>query len=194
MLTMALALSGTFGLERLVTISARLQHAPAADRRSVPRRKLWLGSSLQTGDAVTIHDFSSTGMLIETAAELVPFDGLEIDLPEVGIKQAFIVWNSGRYYGCEFNETVSQATISAALLRSLPADPAVLTSPAAESRPPRAAEIHTPQDAEEEATCDDGKAPLGVRLRVILGSAIILWTLVIWGFGSLIKLIRGIFS
>ena len=37
---------------------------------------------------------------------------------------------------------------------------------------------------------DAEKAPLGVRLRVIFGSAIVLWVLLIWGIGSLIKLMR----
>ena len=181
-----------------MTISARLQHAPAADRRSSPRHTLCLDSTLQTtGDAVTIHDLSSTGMLIETAARLAPFDGLAVRLPEVGIMPAIIVWNSGRFFGCEFNERLSQATISAALLRSRPTNPP-------ESVPPQspdlrrmvstAAEASASPIAEMDATPDDEKAPLGVRLRVIFGSAIVLWVLFIWGIGSLIKLIRDSLS
>jgi len=170
-----------------MAISARLQHVPAADRRSSPRRKLSLGSSLQaTGDAVTILDFSSTGMLIETAAELVPFDSFQIDLPEVGFTQAVIIWNSGRYYGCELNEPVPQAAISAALLRSAPAIP-VDQLPLPMEQPGAQPSIATDvvesgalEDPQTREVSADGKAPLPIRLRVIFGSAIVLWSLILW--------------
>jgi len=177
-----------------VTISARLQHAPARDRRSSPRRTLFLGSTLETtGEAVTIHDLSSTGMLIETAADLAPFDGLAVNLPEIGIMPAIIVWNSGRFFGCEFNERLSQATISAGLLRSRPANSAELVAPALpipRRMIPTAVEAPASQLVGLEITPDAEKAPLGMRLRVIFGSAIVLWVVFIWGIGSLIKLIR----
>jgi hypothetical protein len=176
-----------------MTIRAQLQQAPDADRRISTRRKLSLGSSLPaTGDEVTIHDVSSTGMLIETAADIVPFDGLEIDLPEVGITQAIVIWNSGRFYGCEFNERVSQAAVSAALLRSAPASPVDLSPAPAVPKPKRArAKAKPVADAEAFQAFDDEKAPLGVRLRVILGSAIVLWTLILLGIWSLVRLIQS---
>jgi PilZ domain len=169
-----------------MAISARLQHVPAADRRSSPRRKLSLGSSLQAiGDAVTILDFSATGMLIETAAELLPFDAFQIDLPEVGFTQAVIIWNSGRYYGCELNEPLPQAAISAALLRSAPAltvdqlplpiEPAARRSVATD-----VVEASALEDLRTYEAFEDDKAPLTVRLRVIFGSAIVLWSLILW--------------
>ena len=177
-----------------MTISARLQHAPADDRRSLPRRRLLLGSTLEaTGEAVSIHDLSSTGMLIETAADLAPFDALAVNLPEIGIVPAIIVWNSGRFFGCEFNEYLSQGTISAALLRSRPANSAELVpqgSPVPPRMIPTAVEARASQAVGLDITPDAEKAPLGVRLRVIFGSAIVLWVLFIWGIGSLIKLIR----
>jgi hypothetical protein len=177
-----------------VTISALLQHAPAGDRRWSPRRTLCLGSTLQaTGDVVTIHDLSSTGMLIETAASLAAFDGLAVDLPEIGIMPAIIVWNSGRFFGCEFNETLSQATISAALLRSRPANSAELmpsASPVPQQMISAAVEGPLSQTVGPGVIPEEEKAPLGVRLRVIFGSAIVLWVLFIWAIGSLIKLIR----
>ena len=102
-------------------IPARLQTTPAADRRNWPRYKLCLGSSLQaSGEKVTIHNLSSSGMLIETQARLSSFDDVEVDLPETGITRALVVWNSGRFYGCKFKDPVSEAIISAALLRSQP--------------------------------------------------------------------------
>jgi hypothetical protein len=175
-----------------VTILARLEPVPSTDRRSSPRRKLCLSRSLPaSGDAVTIHDFSCTGMLIETIAELGPFDRLQIDLPEVGLTQAIIIWSSGQYYGCEFTEPVSQAAISAAMLRSSPtrSNRSAWVELARPSVTPTAAEVPTRQDDDKGSRPGDDMAPLSVRLRVILGSAIVLWALIIWGARSVIKLI-----
>jgi len=171
-------------------IQARLEQARSSDRRSSPRLKLALGASLHgTGETVLIHDFSSTGMLIETAARLRLFDKLEIDLPEVGSTRAVVVWTSGRYYGCEFRKPLSKAAISAALLRSQPT-----SSPhTSEQRPfvvvQRAVpETSVVQDGPASAA-EDEKAPFGVRLRVILGSTIVLWAIIIWTVRALIGLI-----
>jgi hypothetical protein len=167
---------------------ARLQITPTADRRSAPRRQLRLGSALQTtGEEVIIHDLSSSGMLIETAAKLAPFDGLEIELPQAGIRQALVVWSSGPYYGCEFQERLSQAVISAARLRSAP-----IVSPE-EAPPPSpaitrsAAQEQTLEDPGTSGAIDEERASVTVRLRVIFGSAILLWTIIIWAIASFIK-------
>lgn len=151
-----------------MTILARLQITPTADRRRAPRRQLCLGSALQTtGEEVIIHDLSSSGMLIETAANLAPFDGLEIELPQAGIRQALVVWSSGRYYGCEFQELLSQAVISAAQLRSAP-----MVSP--EEAPPPSQAI-TRSNAQEHTLEDPGAATISSRAIRVSG----LWRVVI---------------
>ena len=173
---------------------ARLQITPTADRRAWKRRKLSLDSSLQaTGETVTIHDVSSTGMLIETSPGLSVVGPLEIDLPEAGTTQAFVVWNSGQFYGCEFKKPISQAAISAALLRSPPAIPPE-PQPALPVQERAARIILRRNEDSEQDFQDEDKAPWGVRLRVILGSALILWTLIIWGAVSLYKFLQPIFE
>lgn len=167
------------GAEKLMRISARLQITPTADRRGWQRRRLSLGSSLQsTGDDVTIHDISASGMLIETAAELAVFDALEIELPETGITPALVIWNSGQYFGCEFKQRLSQGAISAALLRSQPAASAELELPLPLPEPQ--SQESTPGESESQDLLEEQKAPFGVRLRVIFGSALLLWALIIW--------------
>jgi hypothetical protein len=175
-------------------IEARLQIASTADRRGRKRRKLSLGSSVEaTGEAVTIHDVSATGMLIETSPEFSVVGPLEIDLPEAGMTQAFIVWNSGHFYGCEFKKPISQAAISAALLRSPP-----VSLPTPELALPiqeRAARIELRMDEDpEQDFLEEDKAPYGVRLRVILGSTLLLWTMIIWGAYLLYKFLRPAFE
>ena len=169
-------------------ISARLQITPAADRRGWTRRSLSLDSSLQaTGEDVTVHDVSATGMLIETAAELSMLDDLEIELPEVGLTPAIVTWTSGSFYGCQFKQRISQAAISAALLRSPPAPAGNSARPVQRNFP-----VSAPPavDSEPEELLED-KAPLSVRLRVILGSSIILWALIIWAASALYGLMSG---
>jgi len=169
-------------------ISARLQITPAADRRGWTRRSLSLGSSLQaTGEDVTVHDVSATGMLIETAAELSILDDLEIELPEVGLTPAIVTWTSGSFYGCQFKKRISQAAISAALLRS---PPAAAGNSAGQVQREFPVSAPPAVDSELEELLED-KAPLSVRLRVILGSSIILWALIIWAASALYGLIRG---
>lgn len=186
-----------------MTILARLQTTPAADRRHAPRRKLSLNLSLEgTSEDVTILDLSSTGMLIETAAALAPFDCLEVALPEAGTAQALVLWNSGRYFGCEFKNRLSQAAVSAALLRSAPStqvdQPPAIPEPIATAAIPGAAgnfgrpaiasaAIPGATDDLGAPALDEEKAPLGVRLRVIFGSAIILWALILWAGAWLVK-------
>ena len=163
-----------------MSISARLQITPAADRRGWTRRSLSLVSSLQATDGdVTIHDVSTTGLLIETSAELAILDDLEIELPEVGFTPALVMWSSGRFYGCQFKERISQGAISAALLRSPAARPEQI-------EPAKPAPI---ENLEPEGFPEDGKLSFAVRLRVILASAILLWALILWAAWSINKLI-----
>ena len=112
-------------------------------------------------------------------------DDLEVELPEVGFTPAVVVWNSGPFYGCQFRQRISQAAISAALLRSRPTQSAIPVGARSESSPEA-----IPMHDREHQEIPEGKAPLSVRLRVILGSAILLWTLIIWAGSYLYELIR----
>lgn len=154
-----------------MAIEARLETLETASRRSSPRRKLRLGSTIVSdSQEVVIHDLSATGVLIQTAAKLESFDDLEVDLPEVGATHAFVVWHSGDYYGCEFARPIPRAAISAALLRNpIPAPP-------------------TPDDEDAIVLDLDHDAPpnelsFSVKMRVILGLSIALWAIILWAVG-----------
>lgn len=94
----------------------------SADTSRAERRRLLLETqgSLESGVAtsVLIHNFSETGLLLETGEELEIGDRIEVSLPEAGATRARIVWASGRLYGCAFDEALSAAALSAAQLRS----------------------------------------------------------------------------
>lgn len=102
-------------------LSAYLEPAQIEEpnRRTAVRRKLTLGSTLaDCGTEVVIHNLSSSGLLIETQADLRSDDAFEVHMPEAGASQAIVVWSSERFFGCRFQRPVPLAAISAALLRS----------------------------------------------------------------------------
>jgi len=90
------------------------------ERRRSPRRALKLGAAAGDG-SVTIRDISLTGMLLETATPMLVGSGFEVELPHAGKIPVAVVWNSGEYYGCEFEYPISPAAVSAARLQSEPA-------------------------------------------------------------------------
>ncbi len=81
--------------------------------------------------AVTIHDLSLTGVLIETRTPLGEGATFQIELPEAGSVEATVVWASGELFGCRFSRPISPAALSGALLKgeARPADPKVRLEP-----------------------------------------------------------------
>ena len=102
--------------------------APNSDRRRYLRRALRLGSGVG-GQPVTIHDLSLTGVLLETSVPMLVGAIFELDLPQAGSAEATVVWNSGEYYGCQFELPISPAVLSAALLQSQPSAPDETAAP-----------------------------------------------------------------
>ncbi len=89
------------------------------NRRIASRRKLSLGSTLiASGAEVVIHNLSSTGLLIETSADLRSGETIEVHMPETAASQATVIWCSEPFYGCQFEHQIPVAAVSAALLRS----------------------------------------------------------------------------
>ena len=107
--------------------------APRSDRRRAFRRALKLGGG-ETDQSVTVHDLSLTGALLETSVPMLVGQTFEVELPEAGKIDATIVWNSGEYYGCQFELPIAPSALSAALLRSPPQPPAAEPDPVAELR------------------------------------------------------------
>jgi hypothetical protein len=97
------------------------EHAKKAERRRSVRRALKLGAGAE-GESVTIRDISLTGMLLETPKPMLVGATFEVELPHAGAVSALVVWNSGEYYGCEFDRPISPAAVSAARLQSPPAE------------------------------------------------------------------------
>lgn len=96
--------------------------ALAGDRTRAPRRKLMLetqgASSSGTEMPVLIHNFSESGLLLESATALAVGETIELDLPEAAQTPARVIWASGNLYGCAFDRVLPKSALSAAQLRS----------------------------------------------------------------------------
>jgi transcriptional regulator with XRE-family HTH domain len=103
-----------------VTFAAHFDEQDAADERGAPRRTLRLsveGRSEAGEGAVTVHNISATGLLIETALPLSEGDSFAVDLPEAAGTSAQVVWASAPMYGCRLDTELGTAALSAARLR-----------------------------------------------------------------------------
>jgi transcriptional regulator with XRE-family HTH domain len=104
-----------------MAISALLQDfgEPRAPRR---RLQLTIPGELASGEAtsVVVRNISATGLLLESPIALAPGETIAIELPQAGLIQARIVWNSGNMFGCQFAMPISAAALSAAMLRGAP--------------------------------------------------------------------------
>jgi len=106
-----------------MAIAAHLEESAKSSGKSrEPRRTIrleTLGASA-SGDtsAVTVHNISASGLLIESDQSLAVGESLAIDLPHAESTAAAVVWASGRLHGCQFSKPVSGAVLSAAELQS----------------------------------------------------------------------------
>lgn len=96
-----------------------------AERRHGERRSLTLSavsSSPSAGEyEVIVRDISVGGLLVETKDHVLAVgDLVEVGLPERGAVSAKVVWQSGSFSGCQFEEPVTAAAVSAALLSADP--------------------------------------------------------------------------
>jgi hypothetical protein len=155
----------------------------AEDRRYSSRRSLRLGSVLSnSGVEIIIHDISLTGMLIETSKELATGETLIIDLPGRGETSATVAWNSGQYFGCQFELSIPVAAVSAALLRSAPVD---ALTPSGNGPDVSMLNSLVAEAIEDEASTKDDRYSLRTRGLTLVGLCGLSWALV----GSVASLI-----
>ncbi|BBC72252.1 PilZ domain-containing protein [Altererythrobacter sp. B11] len=149
---------------------ARAQAAvlePARDKRGEDRKRLRLeavSSTTHAGRArVLVHDISQSGILFESTADLMVDEVVQVDLPTKEQVSARIRWSSGDLFGCEFEEPISSAAVSAAMLISPPYE-----GPQSEAKPWYAEEPVFPDPHLE-------PFPSWMRAIVIVGLAALSW-------------------
>jgi len=156
-------------------IAAALESRDTGEnRRATARRALRLEVPGRTPSHTTkalIHDLSTTGMLIETAADLSVDDLIQLDIPEAGQSAARVVWSSGEFFGCQFTTRISTGAVSAALLKTPFAAPSPLPEP-----PQAAPAAHEQPDPG--STTDPG-LPLAARMGILVGTSLLLWVAIV---------------
>jgi transcriptional regulator with XRE-family HTH domain len=105
-----------------MAIAAHFEETPDGEKRQRDQRRRLLldaeGKSVSGGAAaVSIHNLSATGLLIECEAKLEEGEAIAIDLPQAGRTLATVVWSSGRLHGCQFARPLGKAALSAAELQ-----------------------------------------------------------------------------
>lgn len=67
---------------------------------------------------VTVHNISSSGMLLETSLSVEDGELLSVELPDVGAVEARVVWVSGSLIGCVFENEIGAGVLAASQLRA----------------------------------------------------------------------------
>ena len=105
-----------------MSIAAQLEELRSVPTSRGTRRALRLlaEGATTTGEAqaVTIHNISATGLLLEGPEELTVGEVLTLELPAAGERRAEVVWTSGQLAGCRFDAPLSPADLTAAQLQS----------------------------------------------------------------------------
>lgn len=152
--------------------------ADASEQRATDRRILRLEARAATpaGEGgIEIHNLSRTGMLVGSIAAVELGTAIEVELPGGACHRAEVVWQDAGLFGCRFTKPLSQATLSAALLR---ASPATLSPQLASSSPEPAAlnRLREHWSSEQEAeTLGRSELSLTKRLWAIIGLGIAAW-------------------
>lgn len=97
--------------------------ADTAEQRASDRRILRLDAYLATpavSGGIRVHNLSRTGMLVECSVDIAVGSQLEVELAGDSSHPAEVVWADEGLVGCRFARPLTQAQLSAALLRSRP--------------------------------------------------------------------------
>lgn len=166
-------------MPRMLNHALTASFADASEQRYSDRRVLRLEAKVATPageEGVRVHNLSRTGMLVECVAAVEVGASIEVELPDGKIHRAEIVWADEGLVGCRFEFPLSQATLSAALLRSAPetAADAVATVTAAHAKTLEKLR-QTWATEEHRSAANDTRLPMGKRMWVIGGLALAGW-------------------
>jgi hypothetical protein len=161
-----------------MALAAKLGPLGDTSGRQAERSRLMLDGSLGAGEAgeaidVVVHDISAHGFLAQTAAKLPVGSEVWLELGGIGRVSAKVRWRGSSTMGCEFASPIASEALAAAVSESKVIWP---NFPA--SRTPRQAPAAAPLPARRPVD-DEGRWPFWGRALFILGSSVMLWSLLI---------------
>lgn len=183
--------------------SLNLASILVADNRTSGRYRLLLEAERETADgtSVILHDLSQSGLLFEAEPGIQSDAEIMLHIPGIGPIAARTVWTNGSFYGAQFATPLTPDRLKAALAQSKVIWPAFapptpldieqarsrIAQPEAESQletgPVPVLEIgdraiQVPAKHAEPLS-EEPKLPLPVRIRIIVGLTIVLWTAIL---------------
>lgn len=163
-----------------MALAAKLGPLGDVSGRQAERSRLMLDASLGAGDAkdsidVVVHDISARGFLAQTAARLPVGSEVWLELAGIGRVSAKVRWRGSSTMGCEFEAPIASEALAAAVSESKVVWP---NFPANRSARPAPIEAARPTTSRQ-PVADDGRWPFWGRALFILGSSIMLWSLLI---------------
>jgi hypothetical protein len=164
-----------------MALAAKLGPVGDASGRQAERSRLMLDASLDAGDAgesidVVVHDISAHGFLVQTAAKLPVGSEVWLELAAIGRVTAKVRWRGSSTMGCEFATPISSEALASTISESKVIWP---NFPANRSAAPAAAPGASPAAPARQPAADDGRWPFWGRAAFILGSSVLLWSLLI---------------
>lgn len=152
----------------------------SADQRASDRRRLRLDASVAApageGD-IRVLNLSRTGMLVECGIDVAVGASIEVELLGGSLHPAEVVWADDTIWGCRFTTPLSQAQLSAALLRSAPESQAP-SAPATDARGQHAVLSQLRDQFGSDPAMEPAvpaKLPLQQRMWLILGLGTLGW-------------------
>lgn len=131
---------------------------PQEQSRREERKPLLLRIADSGPDTAMIMDISIGGALLRTSQPLTIGDSITINLPHGPAAEAQVTWSNGPLAGCRFVSPITEAMISAALLKSDPVVPETAMLPGNDFA----------QDAPDRTRMARG-------IPIIIGSSLLLW-------------------
>jgi hypothetical protein len=163
-----------------MSFSAQLKYSSSADERGAERYRLLLPASAEEPGSglidIIVHDLSTSGILIETQAPLSVGSEILLDIPGAGSVSATVAWNSGNFFGGEFQTPLSPSAVTTAFAASRVVWPNFTTSSSADRGGFPVKENIAPPQVSPPLADEQTRHPLQVRLRIIVGVSLLLWT------------------
>lgn len=161
-------------------INAVLKRTTCEEDRGAERFRLQLharGSQEEASAEVIVQELSATGFLIESDFAFAAGESLSVEIPGVGAVEATLIWNSGRYFGGEFERRLPSAALKSALSASKVVGPSFRATSASE-RAASAAEaplLVQRLSIEQESGDEEQRLPVHRRAQLIVGTSLLLW-------------------
>jgi hypothetical protein len=163
-----------------MSFSAQLKYSQSADERGAERYRLLLPASAEKPGSglvdIIVHDLSTSGFLVETQAPLSVGSEILLDIPGAGSVAAEVAWHSGNFFGGQFQSPLSASAVTFAFAASRVVWPNFTVGSSADREASTVQADAAPPPLAQTVADAQLRHPLHVRLRIIVGVSLLLWT------------------